>query len=764
MSQIQERGSTHVYKVNKISKEEMEQMVERCVYEHPPFCSAACPLKLDARAFLEAAAAGNFKKALQLYEKIAPFPLILAMGCEAPCEKACRLNDLGDGVAIRAVEEAVARYGQAQKLGGVFRNKKKKRAAILGSGLFALFLAGELEKKAYPLTVFCEEADLESFLRRETEFLDEVAFDTELKRLKGKDIQFEYGCVLTKEFLDVKRAEFDVLCCSEDVIMRLYPVAMCNSELMYCEAEGLVSGPTSGVLGAAFGAKKAALTVDRLAQNLDPRNTRGQEGPVESQLYTDLSIAEKLKHVPMNGAGYTKEEAASEAGRCIQCRCEECLKSCAYLKHYKKHPGLLSKEIYNNTQIIMGDHQLNKPMNSCALCGQCTVVCPNGFDMARVCHEARRNMVSTDKMPLAPHEFALLDMLFSNGDAFLARSQPGYESCKYVFFPGCQAAAIAPETVKAAYLDLSERLPGGVGLMLGCCGAIGDWAGRYEMEEQTKEFLDRELSKLGDPIVIAGCPTCKKELAAHDGVQVVGVWELLLEIGLPAGGHGLERPAAMHDSCGARGDEKTQGAIREIAKRLGCELVDTPYSGDRSPCCGYGGLAAYANREVAQEMTEKCLERSDAPYISYCMACRDRFARRGRQSRHILELVYGTDAGDPPDISEKRFNRLTLKNELLRELWQEEPREMKLDYELKYTDDARRVMDERMILTDDVIAVLDEVRETGACIFDEESGLIIARRRVGNATFWVKFSREGDGSYLVHRAWSHRMKVVKREG
>ena len=155
MAQIQERGSTHVYKVNKISKEEMESMVERCVYEHPPFCSAACPLKLDARAFLEATAGGNFKKALQLYEKIAPFPLVLAIGCEALCEHKCRLGEIGDAVQIRAVEEAVARFGQMQKLGSVFRTRKKKSVAIFGSGLFALFLAGEIEKKAYPLTVFC---------------------------------------------------------------------------------------------------------------------------------------------------------------------------------------------------------------------------------------------------------------------------------------------------------------------------------------------------------------------------------------------------------------------------------------------------------------------------------------------------------------------------------------------------------------------------------------------------------------------------------
>jgi len=526
----------------------------------------------------------------------------------------------------------------------------------------------------------------------------------------------------------------------------------------------LISGWGEGVMDAAFGAKKAALSVDRLAQNLDPRNMRGSEGSSETALYTDLSEAAALARVKKDGAAYTREQAQAEAARCIQCHCEECLKSCAYLRHYRKHPGLLAKEIYNNTQIIMGDHPLNKPMNACSLCGQCSVVCPNGFDMAQVCAEARRNMVSTDKMPLSPHEFALMDMLFSNNEAFLCRPQPGHAQCRYVFFPGCQAAAIAPETVKAAYLDLCERLEGGVALMLGCCGAICDWAGRYELEAQTRDFLDRELAKLGDPVVIAGCPSCAKELRGHEGLEVRGIWDVLLELGLPEGAKGLDRPMALHDACGARGDAGTQSAVRGIAALLGCTLEETDYSGDRAPCCGYGGLAAYANPEVAGEMAEKCLERSGAPYLSYCMACRDRFARQGRESRHLLELVYGTDAGRPPDISEKRWNRLTLKNTLLRELWQEEAMEKKLDYQLEFTPEARQMMDARMILTDDVISVINSVRETGEAIQDLDSGLLIARRRIGNATFWVKFSREGDGSYVIHRAWSHRMNVVKREG
>ena len=401
----------------------------------------------------------------------------------------------------------------------------------------------------------------------------------------------------------------------------------------------------------------------------------------------------------------------------------------------------------------------NQPFSEsdCALCGQCTVVCPKGIDMAQVCKSARENMVSTDKMPLAPHEFALMDMLFSNGEAFLCRRQPGYDKCRYVFFPGCQSSAIAPATVRAAYEDLCARLEGGVALMLGCCGAICDWAGRYEMYGQQFEFIENELAKLGYPTVIAACPSCKKELSGHENIEIVGIWDVLQEIGLPKEAKILERCAALHDSCGARGDAETQRSVRDILKKLGVSILETEYSGDRS-----GGLTSYTNRELAHELAEKCLERSDAPYVSYCMACRDRFAREGRESRHILELVYGTDAGAPPDISEKRYNRLTLKKELLRDIWGEETMNMDLPYKLEFDEAALKMMDERMILKSDVISVIDAYRESGEAIEDADTGYLMLRARLGNVTFWVALTEDEEG-YTVRRAYSHRMNVVKRQ-
>ena len=753
---IQERESTHVYRQKRLfTKEELEAREVLCVHEQPAYCNAACPLKLDTKAMVAAIAAGDFSKALALYEKITPFPHILSAGCEAPCEKKCKLCSLGEGIAVRELEAAAVRYGASSKKRGLLR-KKTKKAVIYGMDLFTLFLAGELAKKMYPVTVYCPQENYAAVMAICAGALPEDVQTSSAEVLAKMDIKFEWNADPASALAETA-LKYDLVCASWAVANQVYPGLETDEAVMVCREKKLITGKTEGVLGAAFGAKKAALSADRLAQNLDPSNTRGEEGSVETKLYTNLEGVAPSVRIPCG----TKENAAAEAQRCIQCHCDECIKGCAYLQHYNKFPRVLTREIYNNVSIIMGDHMMNKPINACALCGQCSVLCPNGYDMAEICQLARQNMVFTGKMPLAPHEFALMDMLFSNGEAFLCRKQPGYETCKYVFFPGCQATAIAPATVRAAYLDLCSRLEGGVALMLGCCGAICDWAGRYEMQEDTVKFLDEKMAELGNPIVIAGCPTCKKELSAHENAELRGIWEILEEIGLPEKAKRLDKPIAVHDACGARGDAETQQSIRRIAESLGCIVADTPYSGDKAPCCGYGGLTQFTNREVAKKMTDKCLERSDLPYLSYCMACRDRFAREGRESMHLLELVYGTSADYCPDISEKRFNRLSLRNELLKEVWKEEVEEVDLGFTIDYTPEAIAMMDDRMILKTDVIRVLQNLKETGEAVFDGESGLCVTRARLGNVTFWVKYT-ETETGFMVHRAYSHRMNVQTR--
>lgn len=758
---IEERASTHIYHQKRMfSKDELSSLESRCVHEEPAYCSAACPLKLDARALVSAVAAGDFSGAMTLYKKAAVLPHILASGCEAPCREKCRMGQVGESIDIPAIERAAARFGGDSGGRRFFQYKKKKTAVIFGSGLFAAFYMAEIARKAYPLTVYSQFDSPVAFLADAAPFTDEEGISADAGTLADAGICFIKAANLTPEFIKAESSGFDLICVSPALFSQLG--GELDSAVMLSRESNIISAPPeNGVLSAAFAARKAALTADRLAQGLSPDSTRGAEGSVDTKLYTNMTGVKGSRSVAAADGLYSREEAVQEAKRCIQCRCDECIKGCAYLRHYNKYPKKLTREIYNNVSIIMGDHMMNKPINACSLCSQCSVTCPNGYDMGEICRQARQNMVSTDKMPLAPHEFALNDMEFSNGEAFLCRSQPGFDKCRYVFFPGCQAAAIAPDTVEAAYRDLAERLEGGVGLLLGCCGAIADWAGRESMYQDTVKMLDSCLDGMGSPTVIAGCPTCKKTLAGHSGINVIGIWDALEDIGLPAGAGGLNTKAVMHDSCGARGDPATQKAVRRLAEKLGCRIVEGEYSGDHAPCCGYGGLVMYSNPEVAHEMAGSCLETSGAPYLSYCMACRDRLAREGRESRHILELVYGGGAGSPPDISEKRYNRLSLKKRLLEDFWGEKMPEDNCGFKVGFTPEALAAMDDRMILKSDVIHALSHMRESGELIFDEDSGLFITRLRDGNVTFWVKYTEKSDG-YVVHSAYSHRMNVVTR--
>lgn len=755
--------STRVYRTKQLyTKEELAARESLCVHEQPAFCAAACPLRLDARELAGHAAAGELAAARAMLERAAPFPGILAAGCEAPCRAACRLNEVpgGQAVDIPAIERAAMRHGAARTGKGLLKLKKKKTAAVFGAELFTLAVAGELAGKSYPTKFYVSEGSAEELIDKCAPFLPADIRAAETGRLGAMDIELKFGSELTAEL--VRGSGADIVCVSREVLALLGPAAEPDPVTLYCGEQGVLArtGEEGGVIGTFYDARRAGVSADRLAQGMAPDTMRGEEGPVESRLYTDLSEARPGGSVP-EGEGYTPEQAAAEAGRCIQCRCEECVKGCAWLRHYDKFPRIMTREIYNNVGIIMGDHMMNGAINSCALCGQCTVTCPNGYDMAEICLSARRNMVATGKMSLAVHEFALYDQIFSNTEAFLCRAEPGYENCKYVFFPGCQAGAIAPEAVHRAYADLRARLEGGVGILLGCCGLISHWAGREELFDETCAQLRAELDKLGNPTIITACPSCMKTLREAGLGECAGIWDVLLELGLPDCAPRAVGEAVLHDACGARGDAATQAAIRKLVSELGCELSEPEYTGDRSPCCGYGGLAGYAKPEVAADYTKAALEGCEGLQLTYCMGCRDRYARQGAESAHILELIYASPAGDPPGISEKRKNRLTLKQRLLRDIWKEDTHMAPRGYKIEYTPEVKELMEQRMVLESDIETVMQAYREGGEAIYEADTGLRISRYRLGNVTFWVKFTEDAEG-YVIHSAYSHRMTVETR--
>ena len=338
----------------------------------------------------------------------------------------------------------------------------------------------------------------------------------------------------------------------------------------------------SAVLSVADG-RRLAVSVQRYLEGVSLTAGREGEDVAQSRLYVNRSGVESAAAVAPAGpqGGYDAAEAKREAQRCLQCTCLECVKACAYLQHYGSYPKQYVRQI-NNSLILspgMGYRASKTMIESCALCGLCAEVCPNDLNMGDVCLNARRELVEKGYMPPAVHDFALHDMEQANGEDFAwVRHYPGAPASAFAFYPGCQLPASRPSEVRAAYEHLADRLDGGVGLILGCCGAPAEWAGREREAAATAGRLRTSWEDLGRPRLILACPSCQKQLAVRaPDIPVVSLWEVLDGVGLPTGrGAGMAwagRTVAVADPCAARDTPAVRTAARSLIARPALRLL-----------------------------------------------------------------------------------------------------------------------------------------------------------------------------------------------
>jgi hypothetical protein len=378
-------------------------------------------------------------------------------------------------------------------------------------------------------------------------------------------------------------------------------------------------------------------------------------------------------------------------------------------------------------------------------------------------------MVRSGKMPPSAHEFALLDMDYSLSDSFfLARHQRGRSSSAAIFFPGCQLPASEPDLVRAVYTDLSARLDGGTGLLLGCCGIMARWSGNTARFEAVKDRLTGAWKALGSAQVIAACPSCRSALEDM-GIAARSIFDVLDEIGLPESrGKAGPLPGTMilHHACGARYDDRAKQQARKAAADAGITVLEGAPD-EQNPCCGYGGLMPFVDAPAAENFTALALEQlagdAAAPLLTYCVNCRDRFRARGRDSRHLLEILYPPEqpAQTPwkaPTWSLRQENRAKFRRDILKELWNEKSGEAPL-MELIISGELEKKLEAAHILHSDIASVISRAEAEQTGLIDTATGHFFANNRPGNVTFWVEYSRAAPG-YHIHNAYSHRMSAT----
>lgn len=803
-----------------MDQDKLREWEYKCIQEEPPECTASCPLHVDARLFVKEMGRGDVEAAFKVLAKTMPFPGILGRICDHPCELKCKRGEVEAPIAIGLLErrcmEDAAGKNKIQLL-----SKRSQKIAVLGGGFAGLTAAWDLLKKGFFVTVFERSDRLGGTLRDMPEsLLPREVIDDELAVLTTLKAEVRLGVSIDGPAFEEICREFDALFIDrEGVAGCALPLGLdgggeiaadaatgaTDREGVYAGGGTRMSGVWSPVTEALHG-RKGALSIERFIQKAQMGAGRENEGPFATRLFTSIEgIAPVPRVVSADAeAGYTDGEAREEAGRCIQCECMECVKVCLYLERYDGYPKKYARQVFNNERVIFGAaHTKNQFVNSCSTCGLCETVCPNDFSMGDLCLQARRTMVEQKLMPASFHEFALQDMAHSGSERFaLGRHEPGKGESAWLYFPSCQLCATSPVEMLSSYRHLREKLSGGVGIMLGCCGAPAYWAGRDDLFHETVASLRREWDGMGRPKVVTACATCQNLFREHlPEMESVLIWRVLEETGLPrttCAASGLT--VAVADPCITRHDPETRESVRRIAKTLGITIDELLLSGEKPECCGYGGLIYNANPKLTkdvinhrtnaeapppakpftqqggwyrtrrQEGTDTAYYRTEvkeSDYLAYCAMCRDRLAAAGKRASHLLELLFpAVEGGDPAgrgwiSWSERRANRAKVKEDILRELGEKGEKTV-AEHEgitLFMTNEVRRRIDERRILEEDIKRVIHYAEQSGKRLHNSRTGEYRAFFQPGNVTFWVDYM-PGDDGFTVNNAYCHRMKIV----
>ncbi|MHC1698617.1 MAG: pyridine nucleotide-disulfide oxidoreductase/dicluster-binding protein [Geobacteraceae bacterium] len=806
-----------------MEKNELVEWEDKCIQEEPPECTASCPLHIDVRLFVKYMGLGDWDAAHKVLSKAMPFPGILGRICDHPCEQKCKRGEIEEPIAIGTLERRCVIKAQGKKKVQLLP-KKDTHIAVLGAGLAGLTTALELLKKGFFVTLYEMSNRLGGYLWDIPEvLLPKEIMHEELAVLENLKADIRFGAALDTELFENICRDYDAVFLDREAVFEIdLPLhrdsdgllsidsvtAATNRESVFAGGGTCRLGHYSAVYETLAG-KKGALSIERFLQKSKIDHARENEGPLKTRLVTRTEGIEKVPRVqPADGTeGFTDEEAQQEASRCIQCECMECVKVCLYMERYRAYPKKYAREIFNNEHVLYGSSRTkNLFTNSCTTCGLCETVCPNNFYMGELCLQARRTLHERNLMPPSFHEFALQDMAHSNGDDFtVCRHEPGKTESAYLYFPSCQLCATSPGEVLSSYRYLQEKLSGGVGIMLRCCGAPAYWAGQDELFKESVAEIRTEWVRMGKPRVITACSTCAGILAEQvPEMAIDSIWKTLEECGLPAENNSFAAVLkgtiiSVVDPCNARHAPETRESVRRIVTALGFAQKELPLSGDHAECCGFGGLQYNANPKLADDVIThrvkqppisaqtfkspdgwfrtKMLPDTDTAYyqtavyehdyLAYCAMCRDNLAAAGKRTAHLLELIFPNAAGADPasrgaiSWSERRENRSSVKETILRGLG-ENGAKVSAEHEsinLLITDEVFRSIDRRRILKDDIRKVINYAEKIGKKLQHKETGNCLAYYQPENVTFWVEYSAEGN-DFRIHNAYCHRMKIV----
>jgi glutamate synthase (NADPH/NADH) small chain len=668
-----------------------DEILDRCRGEGPANCVARCPLRVDARGYVQLAKEGRYQEALQLVRDKLPFPGILGYICAHPCELHCKRIDEDNPVRIRDIKRFLAEREEGEPRHIVEREADRpEKIAVVGAGPAGLIAAHDLKRRGYQVTLFEKEAEIggcltyklpawrlpREVLQRDLSIINALEIEVRTgvaigEQITIEDLRDDYQAVLLlvgyegglqllrDGALDFRRsvrgtAWADPLTCETGI------------EALFAGGDA-VSGPATVIQGLEMG-RRAAESAHRYLNGIDLRT--GREGPLPHRLLWTLEIDEterqKRQRTPVMLKPFnepmTEEDVRAESDRCLDCECGLCVKDCEFLEKHCDSP----KDLARNIKAGLENEETLKMAYSCNVCSLCSTVCPEDLDTGTLLLEARRVAVSTGRGPLPQHKPIVSYFNAGVSKTFsMVMPEPGRSRSKRLFFTGCALPAVAPQNTRKVYDELRKYYPG-TGVMMYCCGAPVELLGMDAPFAKAREEILRMAESVGAEELIPACPDCAHTLKSNvPELKITTVWEMLSEHWQPPR---LREGStvSIHDSCKARHEPGLHGAVRNLIEGGGGAVEDVEYAGELARCCGFGGMIYPVDSELSQNISRRRGNESPLPMITYCAGCRMALKGIGKDSIHILDFLYSPDLdkaidSKPPGSIPRYFNRFRTK-------------------------------------------------------------------------------------------------------
>lgn len=217
-------------------------------------------------------------------------------------------------------------------------------------------------------------------------------------------------------------------------------------------------------------------------------------------------------------------------------------------------------------------------------------------------------------------------------------------SAEAVFWPGCALLNLDGEILQRT-LTVLRRAEPEMELACGCCGQPTVYL-FPEKADKRREKLVSLLKKRGVKRIYTACPNCTLQLRQLEGVEIIPVWQVLSEqISrediLPAEGQFI-----WHDPCPTKSEPAQQEAVRKLLSVCGCDCCQPEHTGCKTRCCGNFHMMAATDPEKSARMRRARLEEFPEEKIiaSSCEGCLGAFRGEGRQTRHLLEILFGVSS------------------------------------------------------------------------------------------------------------------------